>query len=76
MWFTPSSTARRSTLIDWSRLLGVPRSKTALPVSRIAPNPIRLTVKSPSCQVPADAAVIASEVITEACQTGAAPPSR
>jgi hypothetical protein len=54
----------------------VPRSKTALPVSRIAPNPTRLTVKSPSCQVPADAAVIASEVITEACQTGAAPPSR
>jgi hypothetical protein len=40
------------------RSLGVPKWKTALPVSRIAPNPIRLTLKSPSVHVPAEAAVI------------------
>jgi len=67
MWFTPSSTARRTTLIDRSRSLGVPRSKAALPVRRIAPNPIRLTVRSPSFQVPALAALIASEDTTEVC---------
>src|SRR2546429_6393023 len=57
MWLTPSSTARRSTLMDRSRSPGVPRPKTAPPVRRIAPKPSRLTVRSPSCQVPAAAAV-------------------
>jgi hypothetical protein len=32
-------------------------------VSRIAPNPRRLTVRSPSCHVPADAALIVVEVM-------------
>jgi hypothetical protein len=49
--------------MDWSRSLGVPRSKAALPVSRMAPRPRRLTIMSPSFQVPAAAAGIASEVI-------------
>ena len=62
MWFTPSPTARRSTRMDWSRSLGAPRSKAALPVSRMAPKPRRLTTMSPSFQVPAAAAGIASEV--------------
>ena len=63
MWLTPSSTARRSTPMDWFRSLGVPRSKAALPVSRMAPRPMRLTIMSPSFQVPEAAAGIASEVI-------------
>src|ERR1700690_100895 len=58
MWLTPSSTARRSTPIERPRSLGAPRSKAALPVRRIAPSPTRLTVRSPSCQVPAAAALI------------------
>src|SRR5215472_4331693 len=57
MWLTPSSTARRSTPMDRSRSPGAPRPKTAPPVKRIAPKPSRLTVRSPSCQVPAAAAV-------------------
>src|SRR6266700_6439271 len=61
MWLTPSSTARRSTAIDWSRSLGVPFSKGRLPVSRIAPKPRRFTVRSPSCQVPAAAAGLSVE---------------
>ena len=32
--------------------------KAALPVSRMAPNPSRFTVRSPSVQVPASSAVI------------------
>src|SRR5438034_10635461 len=67
MWFTPSSTARRSTPIERSRSLGTPRSNAALPVRRMAPNPSRLTVRSPSFQVPAAAAVIVSEAIGQAC---------
>src|SRR5438046_554178 len=55
MWFTPSSTARRSTPIERSRSLGRPRSNAALPVRRMAPNPSRLTVRSPSFQIPAAA---------------------
>src|ERR1700677_98338 len=49
MWFTPSSTARRRTAIAWARSGAAGR--------RIAPSPIRLTVRSPSCQVPAASAV-------------------
>src|ERR1700722_9742468 len=60
MWLTPSSSARRSTATARSRSLGVP---SALLVRRIAPNPIRLTVRSPSVQVPAAAAVTGSGVI-------------
>ena len=63
MWFTPSSTARRSTAIDPVAVARRAGWKAALPVSRIAPKPIRLTVRSPSVQVPAAAAVIVSEVI-------------
>lgn len=62
MWLTPSSTARRSTAIDPSRSLGVPRWKAPLPVSRIAPKPTRLTGRSPSVQVPAALAVMVDEV--------------
>lgn len=67
MWFTPSSTARRSTLIAWPRSLGTAPVPNASPfcVRRIAPKPIRLTVKSPSFQVPEAAAVIVSEVMFE-----------
>src|SRR5438094_10303931 len=57
MWLTPSSIARRSTEMDRSRSPGAPRPKTAPPVRRIAPKPSRLTLRSPSCQVPAAAAV-------------------
>src|ERR1044072_1252030 len=63
MWLTPRSIAFRSTAIDLSRSLGVPWWKAALPVSRIAPNPSRLMVRSPSVQVPAACAVIVCEVI-------------
>src|SRR2546421_481675 len=53
MWFTPSSTARRSTAIDVSRAR-MPPSEVA--IRRIAPKPSRFTSKEPSCQVPAAAA--------------------
>lgn len=75
MWFTPSSIALRSTAIDRSRSLGVPRLKAALPVSRIAPKPMRLTGRSPSCQAPAAAAVIFSEVISGVSHTPAEGPT-
>src|SRR5580658_6484669 len=70
IWFTPSSTARRSTPIARSRSLGVP---SAFAVRRMAPNPIRLTVRSPSIQVPAAAAVIVCEVTTEVCHPAGHP---
>src|SRR5699024_185078 len=54
MWFTPSSTARRSTAIASSRSRGA--ASQGMPVSRMAPNPIRLTGRSPSRQVPEAAA--------------------
>ena len=41
------------------------RTDAALPVNRIAPKPIRLTVRSPSFQVPALEASIVSEVMIE-----------
>ncbi len=69
MWFTPSSIALRSTAIDRSRSLGVPRLKAALPVSRIAPKPMRLTGRSPRVQVPEAAAVIFSDVISGVSHT-------
>ncbi|MFC7641379.1 hypothetical protein ACFQX6_10635 [Streptosporangium lutulentum] len=72
MWLTPSSTARRSTVIDRSRSLGAPRLKAALPVRRIAPNPTRLTVRSPSFQVPAAAAAAVCEVVTRRGPSGRA----
>src|ERR1700691_2006604 len=62
MWLTPSSSARRSTAIDRDRSLGSPFSNGILPVRRIAPNPSRLTVRSPSRHVPAADAGIAVEV--------------
>src|ERR1700712_2820766 len=45
MKFTPSSTARRSTRMHSSASAGGPQ--TPLPVMRMAPNPSRLTVRSP-----------------------------
>ncbi len=68
MWFTPSSTARRSTPIARLRSLGVP-SPNATPfcVRRIAPKPIRLTVRSPSVQVPEATAVIVFEIMSGVC---------
>ena len=78
MWFTPRSIARRSTVIARSRPLGVP---SAFAVRRIAPNPIRLTVRSPSFQVPAaDALVVVTallvfEVMAEVCLFAASPGS-
>ena len=65
MWFTPSSIARRSTAIDRlavaRRAVGAKACRCC--VRRIAPNPSRLTVRSPSFQVPAAVAVIVSEVM-------------
>src|SRR5690606_14413838 len=58
MWSTPSSTARRRTAIASSRRRGA--GSQGIPVRRIAPRPIRLTVRSPSCQVPA---ALASRVV-------------
>ena len=56
MKLTPSSTTRRSVAMAWSRLGGSPQMP--LPVIRIAPNPRRLTVRSPPMSmVPAAAAV-------------------
>src|SRR5579875_1981129 len=55
MWLTPSSTARRSTATGCRRSPGA-RSPEGSPVSRIAPNPRRLTARSPSRQVPAASA--------------------
>src|SRR6202008_1543074 len=45
MKLTPSSTARRNTRTHSSRSAGGPH--TPLPVRRMAPNPSRLTVRSP-----------------------------
>src|SRR5690348_11638162 len=45
MKLTPSSTARRKTLSAFSRSGGQPQIPS--PVRRIAPNPSRLTVRSP-----------------------------
>src|SRR5947209_3290317 len=45
MRLTPSSTARRKTFFAFSRSGGQPQIPS--PVSRIAPNPSRLTVRSP-----------------------------
>src|SRR5580693_5392479 len=56
MKLTPSSTTRRSVAMDWSRLGGSPQMPD--PVIRMAPNPSRLTVRSPpTSMVPAAAAV-------------------
>src|SRR5215472_11020006 len=71
MWFTPSSTARRSTSMDRDLLAGTLSPDGSLPGSRIAPNPILLTVRSPSSHVPAAAALITGELIP----TGYAAPS-
>src|SRR5438552_1291851 len=45
MKLTPSSTARRKTFLAFSRSGGQPQIPS--PVSRIAPNPSRLTTRSP-----------------------------
>src|SRR6266851_5009274 len=56
MKLTPSSTTRRSVAMAWSRLGGSPQMPG--PVIRMAPNPRRLTVRSPpTSMVPAAAAV-------------------
>ncbi len=72
MWFTPSSTARRSTLIARPRSLGRASAANASPscVRRIAPNPIRWTTRSPSVQLPDAAAVIVSVVMPEGLPRG------
>ena len=49
---------------DCSRSLGVPPPKAALPVSRIAPKPMRLTFMSPRSQVPASAAEVVAGVMS------------
>src|SRR5579863_9066411 len=71
MWLTPRSIALRSAAIERFRSLGVPRSKTPVPVRRIAPNPIRFTVRSPSAQVPA-ALAAGSPAVTERSPRSAA----
>src|SRR5690349_13204843 len=56
MKLMPSSTTRRSVAMAWSRLGGSPQIPG--PVIRMAPNPSRLTVRSPpTSMVPAAAAV-------------------
>src|ERR1700736_1397474 len=58
MKVTPSSTARRSTRLHSSGSAGSPQMPG--PVRRMAPKPIRLTVRSsPSAVVPAAAALVA-----------------
>src|SRR5262249_6765271 len=55
MKLTPSSMARLSTALAWSRSAGSPQIPG--PVRRMAPNPSRLTVRSPPMSiVPASAA--------------------
>src|SRR5947209_7174870 len=57
MKVTPSSTARRSTAIATARSGGAPQMP--VPVTRMAPNPRRLTVRSPpTSMVPATAALV------------------
>src|SRR6185312_16691739 len=74
MWFTPSSTAARNTAIAWSRSPGMAPGANAGPRwgNRIAPNPIRLTLRSPSVQVPAAAAPPISPATAGVCPTSAA----
>src|ERR1700745_3690393 len=56
MKLMPSSTTRRSVAMAWSRLGGAPQIPG--PVTGMAPNPSRLTVRSPpTSMVPAAAAV-------------------
>src|SRR6266536_4134094 len=56
MKLMPSSTTRRSVAMAWSRLGGSPQMPR--PVTRMAPKPSRLTVRSPpTSMVPAAAAV-------------------
>src|SRR6266487_6926576 len=56
MKLTPSSTARRSVALAWSASGGSPQMPS--PVTRIAPNPIRATTRSPPISmVPAAAAL-------------------
>ena len=67
MWLTPSSTARRSTRRACSRSRGTASGISAGPVCgrRIAPKPIRWTVRSPSFQVPEAEAVTVVTVVSE-----------
>src|SRR5258705_6703464 len=59
MKLTPSSTVRRSTALASSRLAGSPQIPS--PVTRMAPNPRRLTVRSPpTAVVPAAPALFCS----------------
>src|ERR1700754_2814439 len=61
MKLTPSSTARRRTALASSRLGGSPQMPS--PVIRMAPNPRRLTVRSPPMSiVPAAAATCSLNV--------------
>ena len=53
--FTPSSTTRRSNAFAASRSGGSPQMPG--PVTRMAPKPMRLTVRSPIPMVPAAAAL-------------------
>jgi hypothetical protein len=60
--------------MERSRSLDALLSKATLPGKRMAPNPIRLTVRSPSCQVPeADAATVPT-VMCQLFQTVALTP--
>src|SRR5580698_9753872 len=67
MWLTPSSTARRSTLMAWSRFAGTASGISARPCwgRRMAPNPSRLTTRSPSGQVPAAAAGVTGRAVMD-----------
>src|SRR5215472_9003771 len=58
MWLTPRDTASRSTATAASRSFGGP--KMPGPASRMAPYPIRVTVRSPIVNVPADSALPAT----------------
>src|SRR5699024_9109040 len=70
MWLTPSSTARRSTAIASWRLRDA--GSQGIPVTRIAPYPIRLTVRPPRRQVrDAAAEATAAEALAAAVSAAA-----
>src|SRR5687767_12790390 len=69
MKLTPSSTARRNTVLAASRSGGSPQIPR--PVTRIAPKPRRLTVRSPPIVIVADdAALTAGSLMARTVRRG------
>ncbi len=75
MKLIPSSTTRRSTALATSRSGGSPQ--IPLPVMRMAPNPMRLTVRSPPTSIVPDSCCrcrLAAHVITGRSSASTASP--